>query len=344
MQTMSTSVDVHDEAERAPADAQGGGRPRARALASAAFSGRFSALWALVACVVGFGLATPSTFLTTITLKTVLADEAITGMLALAVLVPLVVGVFDLSVAAVAGFAMLLVSWLSVHTSLPTALLCLIVVVGSTGFGLLSGALVAKLGTNSLVTTLGMATFVTGITQLVAAQNQVIPRFGNGFLNLGQGYVWIFPAPFVYFAALSVIAYVVLEHTPAGRRARAVGGNPIAARLAGIRVDRTYLLVLVLAALISGITGIVLAAQVGVATDSSALSYLLPAIAALFLGATQVVNRPNVLGTIVAVLLLGTGTKGLQLLGADIWVVQVFNGAVLLVAVAIAAGGVNRIK
>ncbi|HYC81047.1 MAG TPA: ABC transporter permease [Solirubrobacterales bacterium] len=305
---------------------------------------RFSGIWAILACIAGFSLAIPDTFLTETTFKTVLGDQAVTGLLALAVLLPFVAGVFDLSIASVAGFAMVLCTWLSVHSGLGILLICPLVLVASTCFGVVSGLLVSRLRTNSLVTTLGMGTVALGLTQLLTHQNTIIGDFSADFTKLGQGYLLWVPLPFVYFAVVALILYLCLEHAPVGRRLQAVGGNPIASRLAGIRTERIEFTVLTISAFISGLTGIVLAAKLGAATDSTAQGYLLPAIAALFLGATQIVDRVNVLGTVIAVLLLGVGIKGLQLLGAEIWVVQFFNGAVLVFAVTIAAGGVNRLK
>lgn len=110
-----------------------------------------------------------------------------------------------------------------------------------------------------------------------------------------------------------------------------------AARLAGIRVVRIQVGALITASGLAGLTGLILAAKVGIATQTTAPGYLLPAAAVLFLGMTQFKDRPNVPGTILALLMLGTGIKGLELLGASDWVTDLFSGTVLLLSVGLAS-------
>jgi ribose transport system permease protein len=136
--------------------------------------------------------------------------------------------------------------------------------------------------------------------------------------------------------------YVWLEHMPSGRRLLATGNNYNAAKTVGIKVTKIQFLSLVASAVMAGFAGVVLLAEIGSATDSTATAYLLPALAALFLGTTQVINRVNVLGTLVAIYLLGIGIKGLQLHGAAPWIQDFFDGLVLLTAVALASRGRSR--
>ena len=314
-----------------------------RSVARAAFSRRYAGLWVLAAMVLGFGLLDGDVFLTSVTFKTILADQSVTGLLAFAILVPYVAGVFDLSVASVAGFSMVLSSWLCVETSLPVLVLFALVLVASAGFGLLSAVLVTRIQVNSLVASLGINTVALGVTQYIAAGNSIAPEFGDAATWLGQGYLFdILPVPFACVLLLGAFLYYILEHTACGRRLLATGGNETAARLAGISVTRVQAGVLLTASLISGFTGLVLATKIGVATDTTAPGYLFPAFAALLFGATQLKDRPNVWGTIVALLILGTGVKGLQLLGASAWVNDFFAGTVLLIAVSISYGGASR--
>ena len=122
-----------------------------------------------------------------------------------------------------------------------------------------------------------------------------------------------------------------------GRRLQAVGSNPEAARLSGVRTGRYVFGSLVGSSLLAAVAGVVFAAKIGSASLTAGPPYLLPAFAAIFLGSTQVrPGRANVVGTLIAIALLATGTKGLQLLGVPIWMSSLFNGAVLLVAVSLA--------
>ena len=127
------------------------------------------------------------------------------------------------------------------------------------------------------------------------------------------------PLPFYVMIVLAIIIYIVIEYLPVGRYLYASGGNPQAARLAGVRVNRVVFGSLVASSLVAGITGVVLAARIGTASPDIGPSYLLPAFSAVFLGSTQIKpGRVNVIGTLVAIYLLATGVKGLQLAGAPV--------------------------
>ena len=130
--------------------------------------------------------------------------------------------------------------------------------------------------------------------------------------------------------------WYLLEHTATGRRLYATGFNPDAARLAGVRVDRLRFMSLVASGGLAGATGIVLASTLGSGSPSAGTPYLLPAFAAAFLGATQLKHgRFNAGGTVIAVLLLGTGVTGLALANAPQWAGDMFVGVVLIAALAL---------
>ena len=108
-----------------------------------------------------------------------------------------------------------------------------------------------------------------------------------------------------------------MEYSATGRRLYATGFNPDAARLANIRVDRLRFCSLMVSATIAGLAGICLASSLSAGSPSAGTPYLLPAFASVFVGATQFKNgRFNAWGTVVAVLMLGTGTIGLGLASA----------------------------
>ena len=142
----------------------------------------------------------------------------------------------------------------------------------------------------------------------------------------------------MYLAFVLVIAlWYVYEHTPLGRALFFVGEGREAARLVGLRVDRLRFGAFVASGVISAGAGIVTAGQLGAADPSVGPSFLLPAYAAAFLGATTIKpGRFNAWGTVVALYLLVTGVTGLELLGSSSWVQEMFNGVALLIAVTFA--------
>lgn len=117
----------------------------------------------------------------------------------------------------------------------------------------------------------------------------------------------------------------------------ATGGNPDAARLAGVRTWRIVLGSTITCGVISGLAGLLITSQISAGDPSIGPGYLLPAIAAAVLGSTQLRGgRYNVWGTVIAAYVLATGVKGLQLAGAPVWIPDLFNGAALLIAVGMA--------
>lgn len=161
---------------------------------------------------------------------------------------------------------------------------------------------------------------------------QGIPK---SFTVLGQTRLFDFvPLPFVYAIIASVIIWFILSYRPVGRRLYAIGGSPEAARLLGVDVRRYVAMSFVVSSCMASLAGFVQVARLGAGHPTSAQAFLLPAFAACFLGATAF--RPgfyNVWGTIVAVLLVGAGTSGLFMMGAQSYVQPIFNGAVLVLAV-----------
>ena len=131
----------------------------------------------------------------------------------------------------------------------------------------------------------------------------------------------------------------MLEHTPAGRHMFATGGNPEAARLAGVRTDRLVWMSLVASGLLGGFAGAVYSFKVGTYGPNVGPGYLFPAIAAVFFGASQLKGRPNVWGAMIALFALATGVKGLQLTfsGTSRYIEPLFTGLSLLAAVSLAS-------
>jgi ribose transport system permease protein len=125
-----------------------------------------------------------------------------------------------------------------------------------------------------------------------------------------------------------------LERTPLGRRVQASGANREAARLAGVATKRFVFLSFVVSGLMASVAGLLVSARVGSVSPTLGPPYLLPAFAACFLGATQIrPGRFNVWGTVLALILLATGVKGLQLAGGELWLTELFNGVALVGAV-----------
>lgn len=303
---------------------------------------RFSGIYVWVAIIVLFAIWIPDTFMTEGNFRIIAGDQAITAMLAIGLIVPLAAGVFDLSIAGVMGFSVAMVSYqlskgISAPIAIITTLLCGALI------GAVNGFVVVKLHVDSFIATLGMSSILLAGTYWVTDGKQITEGFTDGFLDLGSKPFLGLPLPFFYMIAVAAVMYVILEKTPLGRYLYATGGNRQAARLAGLRVERIMFGALVTSATVAALTGVILAAKLGTAAPDIGPSYLLPAFSAVFLGSTQIrAGRVNVLGTLIAIYLLATGVKGLQLAGAPSYVNDLFNGLALIVAVALAARTARR--
>jgi ribose transport system permease protein len=310
-------------------------------LADAAERYALLAVWGIT-CVV-FGILRPDTFLTTSNFTTIFGSQAILVVLTLALLLPLTAGDYDLSVAATMTLSSMTLAILNVNHGWPIwASIAAALGVGA-AVGLVNGALVVRLEIDSLIATLGSSTFIAGVV-LWISDSQTISGISETLID------WVvvkqllgIPLEFYYGIALGVVLFYVFEFMPVGRRLLFVGRGRSVARLSGIRVSRLRWGALVASGVIAAFAGVLYAGTLGSADPTSGLSFLLPAFAAAFLGATTIMpGRFNPFGSIAAVYFLVTGITGLQLLGVQTFVQQLFYGGALILAVALSQAARRR--
>jgi ribose transport system permease protein len=297
---------------------------------------RYALLAAWGVTIVVFGILRPDTFLTTSNFTTIFGSQAILVVLTLALLVPLTAGDYDLSVAATMGLSTMTLAILNVNHGWPIGLAALAALGVGLLVGLINGALVVLLDIDSLIATLGSSTFIAGVI-LWISNSQTISGVSNTLINVTviDRFLGI-PLEFYYGIALGLVMLYVFEFMPVGRRLLFVGRGRGVARLSGIRVARLRWGALAASGVISAFAGILYCGTLGSADPTSSLSFLLPAFAAAFLGATTIMpGRFNPIGSIAAVYFLVTGITGLQLLGVETFVQQLFYGGALILAVAL---------
>jgi len=269
-------------------------------------------LYALI--MVGFTLWVPDTWLTWLTHRSVLNQNAILVIVALGLLVPLSAGVFDLSIGGTVSAAAVVVGWgiveqgWSMWVAMPAAVLLGFLV------GNLNGFLVVYIKIDSFIATLGMSSVLTAFA-VWRSNNRSIIGFPDAFKSLSSQLAFGLNKTVFYGLMVAFVLWFVLEHTALGRYLFATGGAREAARLAGVQTDRYVWGSLVASAVTASVAGVLLASQFGSTTAQSGSPYLLPAFAAAFLGSTQFKSRFNVWGTVLAVFVLQSGVKGLQLAG-----------------------------
>jgi ribose transport system permease protein len=300
------------------------------------FLERYALIVITVAVAVFFAVTPPSdaAFPTIDNANVVLGSNAVVSLIALAALFPLVSNFFDFSIGAIAILSAVLCAGLQSKSGMPLWAALVLPMVVSVVIGLVNGLLVTVFKMSPFVTTLGMATFLSGVTIWYCSGTTFVLDSTSSLISFGSARWLGLPAVFFVVLIVAAVVWYVFRHTPYGRSLYAVGSNTVSARLVGLPVDRNVRIAFVVSSAISGFAGLVYLARQGSATAVDGGSLLFPALAAVFLGATAITpGFFNVVGTIVSAIFVSITVSGLTLMGASGWATNVFNGAALLVAV-----------
>jgi ribose transport system permease protein len=321
--------------------ADGARSPGSRRAAAFRFLSVYGLLLLLIAEIVVFSLLLPRTFPTEFNIRAMLSDKSIIALLALAQMVPVATNSFDLSIGYGIGLYHILAVGFLVNQGLAWPLVIVLVLLVGALVGVVNGALVTRVGIDPFIATLGVGTFLFGISYWYAPY-QIVGQLPRGFLDLA-GNPFGIPLPFVYVVLISVALWIMFERLPVGRYLYMLGANPRASELVGIRSRRYIPLAFVISGLITAFAGIILGAKLQVASTAVGPNYLLPAFVGALLGSTTIrPGRVNVLGTLIAVFVLAVAVAGLQQLGAQFFVEPMFNGAMLITAVGLASVAARR--
>jgi ribose transport system permease protein len=250
-----------------------------------------------------------------------------------------IVGELDLSIGYSASFAGVLVTGLLVNQGWPVILSSAVVLLVTVIIGLVNGAIVTKAKVNSVIATLGTGAIIVGLNYAYSTGKPIATGVPENFLNLALGKVFgVIPNNIITMFVVLTLLWIIINRTEVGQWIQAVGGNVSAARLSGIRVDRVVIFSFVITAICAGITGILLASLIGSGTTTAGDAYLLNAFAAVFLGsATLRDGEFHILGTFIGVLIIGIGFNGLAIIGVPTFFQYIFQGAILVGAVALSS-------
>ena len=296
---------------------------------------KYGTLIAMAIMILIFGLSVGSAFLSVNNLLAILNQSALTAIIASGLTLVLVVGEMDLSIGYAASLAGVLVTGLMAKQGLPVFLAILITLAVGAGIGTVNGLLVTKARVNAVVATLGVGTVLIGLAFGYTAGSPIV-QVPTAFTNITLSRFLGVQDPIWFMLIVVAILWVVLNRTPLGQRMQAVGANRNAARLAGIRADRSKISAFVFAGVGAALTGILLASLLGSGTVSAADGYLLDSFAAVFLGAATLRDGEfHILGTLIGVLVVNIGFNGLSLLGTPTFWQYIFKGGILVFAVAL---------
>lgn len=293
--------------------------------------GRYFLVIAFFALIALFSFLRPDSFLTMNNFSGLFVNQIVVVFAAIGLIGPLIVGELDLSVGYVVGFGQALAVALMTLTGLPVVVSIALTLAACIAIGFINGILIVRFEINSLIATLGVGNVLYGIVLWFTGGTILFQDVPPSFMSIAQDLLFGIPLPIWYGVALVAIIELVQQFLPIGRRMYAIGGNRRAALLTGIPVRLLIIGSFGMSALLSGIGGIIIASRLGSAQPELGPSFLMPAFASAFLGATTIrPGRYNALGTVVAVYTVAVIVAGLQQIGVPFWAENIVYGVALV--------------
>jgi len=310
------------------------------------YVGLFSPLIFLIVLVLVFSLLHPR-FLHPLNIFNVMRQISIAGLIALGMTFVIIVRGIDLSVGSLLALCGLvgavvakggLVERFSVGANADLVNPWYWALIGSVGIGLLAGALnglcITKLKVPAFVVTLGGLSAYRGAA-LIVSDGGPISGFDDAYRWIGQGKIGEVPIPVIIFLVFIILCHIVLRYTVYGRHIYSVGGNPEAARLAGINTDLIITSTYIITGFFVGLSAFILSERLNSAEAVAGMGYELTVIAAVVVGGTSLFGGTgNILGTIIGAILFGVLQNGLVLLNVSSYIQQIIIGIILILAVA----------
>ena len=256
------------------------------------------------------------------------------GMVACTMMFCLACRDFDLSVGSIVAFAGLLCATIISRTGSITLGIGGSLAAGAL-IGAINGVIIARVKINALITTLAMMEIVRGLGFIVSG-GQAIGISNEAFFALGNTMLFGIPVPVIVTIVCFFVFGVALNNTTYGRNILAIGGNPDAARLAGVNVTRSRVLVFLFQGLVCALAGVILASRITSGQPNAAMGFELNVMSACVLGGVSLAGgRATISGVIVGVLIMGTVENAMNLQNIDAFYQYLVRGIILLVAVTI---------
>lgn len=288
---------------------------------------------------------TEETFRQPNTLFSMLKFTSVVAIAGLGVMFTMIVGGFDLSIGSVAGLAVTLAAMTMVFYNMTGETAIIVVLIAGAAVGAFNALLIVVLRIPDLLATLGTMFIIMGL-KLLPVQGQSVSsgmilrdgseapgRFTEMFLLIDRGSVGPVPLPVILWLVLAVVAWFMLSRTKWGRMMYAIGANPEAARLAGVRVKGYRAIAYVLSGVFASVAGLILASRIGQGDISAGNSLLLDAMAVALVGQSVLgIGKPNAWGTALGALLIGIVITGLTIKGFPYYAQDIAKGVVLVLA------------
>jgi len=271
-------------------------------------------------------------FLTVQNLLTILRSVSMQGVIAFGMTLVIIVGEIDLSVGATVSFAGCLIAWLT-QRGWPIPLGAALTLLLGYAQGAFTGLMRSRYLIPSFITTLALLTSLKGAA-LELTGGFPITSFPDWYAFLGSGYVAGIPFPTIVLLLTCLCFHLLMKYTPFGRAVYATGGNPEAARLAGIPIARVRTQALALTGGLAALSGLMLASRINSGTPDAAQGWELDIIAAVIIGGTSLSGgRGTIRGTLIGVLFTGIIANGMTLLDIPSYRQYIVRGLLIFAAV-----------
>lgn len=275
-------------------------------------------------------------FLDLSNLLNLLRQVSINGLIAFGMTFVILTGGIDLSVGSILALSSAFTAIL-ITSGLDPIVALIVGVLGGFLLGVFNGVLVTFGSMVPFIATLATMTIFRGLT-LVITDGNPITDLGDSYLFqlFGKGYFFGIPVPAVTMIIVFIVLAIILQKTTFGRHTYAIGGNEVASKISGIKVNKVKILIYGISGLMSALAGAILTSRLNSAQPTAGTSYELDAIAAVVLGGTSLTGgKGRIVGTLIGVLIIGVLNNGLNLLGVSSFYQQVVKGIVILIAVLI---------
>lgn len=277
-------------------------------------------------------IARPDTFPTSGNAAVVLLDTAQTGILACGMMVLMISGVFDLSIGGILAFSGIMAALCAKVLGLPPIPAFLAGCLWGMFLGAINGVLVTRFRINALIATLATLSIYRGGLQLVSGAG--VTNIGNNFTVFGQTKILGIYSPFWFMAVVVLAFWFLVGQTRYFRQAYYIGGNPRAAKLSGINVDRTVFSFFVIMGLLAGMTGALLASRLNTAVVLAGQGVELKVITAVVLGGASLAGGMGTIhGAFLGVLFMALLQNAMIIAGINPFWQLIVVGFVLLASV-----------
>ena len=308
--------------------------------------GKYGIVLIFIGICILLSIAAPNSFPTVRNWLNIIRQVSIIGVIAIGVTFAIITTGIDLSSGSVIALTSVMVAslvqnkinpnqFVSASMFVPLAIIAVLLV--GAFLGAISGTLHAYMKIPAFIATLGMMTIARG-GALLYANGRPIGDLKSSFTSIGRGSFLFVPNPIWIYAAVAIFSFILLNKTQFGRHVFAIGGNMQAARICGIKVERTLVFVYAYAGLLSAVSGILLTSRTVAGNPTYGLSYELDAIASTVIGGTSLSGGSgSIFFCVIGAMIIGVLNNGMDLLGINAYWQQIAKGLIIVIAVVIDA-------